>query len=193
MLSKYDNQMITNKTSIWRFFSNFFVAIDQLGNAAAGGNPDNTISARVGYYNEHFYQENKVPWYWSTFQKIINTTFYPVDGPGHCHEAYHNDPGEIFDNRITNFFIAIAATFIIIPSCVLIALLLYLLYALRIVKQKQIDRGKNLEKRLDSCLFITKSTLEELEEHGTNFPREEAKMKIIELKNRIRQIGNVIS
>lgn len=51
--------MITNKSSIWRYFSNFFVAIDQLGNTVAGGNPDNTISARVGYYNEHYYKEKK--------------------------------------------------------------------------------------------------------------------------------------
>ncbi|NQX77377.1 hypothetical protein [Gilvibacter sp.] len=134
-----------------------------------------------------------MPWYWTTIQKIIDTTFYPVDGPGHCHEAYHNDPGEIFDNRLTIFFVALAATFIIIPSCLLIALILYLLSALRIVKQRKIDRGKNLEKRIDSCLYITNSTVHELKEHGTNFPKETAQQKIKDLKEELTAIEGIIA
>ena len=133
--------MITKKSKIWKYFSRLFLSIDQLGNALAGGDPDNTISARVGYYNHHYFPENeKVPWYWSVFEKIINVTFYPADGPNHCHEAYHNDAGEIFDNRLTDILVAIAATIIIIPSCIAIAFVLYLLSVLGIVKRKTIER-----------------------------------------------------
>ncbi|WP_299215084.1 hypothetical protein [uncultured Aquimarina sp.] len=177
--------MITKNSKIWKYISNLFVAIDQLGNAIAGGNPDNTISARVGYYNYYIYNRETVPWYWYWFMQIIDITFYPVDGPNHCHEAYHNDPGEIFDNRATNFFIAIAATLIIIPSCVLIALVLYLLSALRIVKRKKIERDKNLEKRVDSCNFLLNSMLHEIDHHGLDFPLDNAREKYIKLAEKI--------
>jgi hypothetical protein len=76
--------MINKHSRLWQYISHLFISVDQFGNALAGGNPDNTISARVGYYNHHYYETNKVPWYWSLFERIIDTAFYPVDGPAHC-------------------------------------------------------------------------------------------------------------
>lgn len=166
--------MINKHSLVWQYMSHLFISIDQLGNALAGGNPDNTISARVGYYNHHYYQ-NKVPWYWSLFERIIDTAFYPVDGPAHCHEAYHNDAGEVFDNRVTNVLIAFSATLVIIPSCVLIAILFYFLSALRIVKRKTIERDVNLEKRFKSATILLESTYQEIKEHGLDFELEGAK------------------
>ena len=185
--------MITKKSKIWQYFSFLFVSIDQLGNAIAGGNADNTISARVGYYNHHYtFESNEVPWYWSWFERIINTTFYPVDGPNHCHEAYHNDAGEIFDNRITNVMVAFAAALIIIPSCVLIALVLYLLSALRIVKRRVINRGENLEKRLLRCQLLLRSTLQELEEHDIDFDPEDHRADLQTLEAEIGYIKKTL-
>ncbi|WP_298556662.1 hypothetical protein [uncultured Algibacter sp.] len=186
--------MITKKSKIWKYFSRLFLSIDQLGNAIAGGDPDNTISARVGYYNHHYFPENeKVPWYWSVFEKIINVTFCPADGPNHCHEAYHNDAGEIFDNRLTNILVAIAATIIIIPSCIVIAFILYLLSALGIVKRKTIERDKNLEKRLNSCSLVLISTFQEINEHGLDFNLENSKKQLkilLEKADKIKQAIN---
>lgn len=34
------------------YFKNILVSVDQLGNAICGGNPDNTISARVGFFSQ---------------------------------------------------------------------------------------------------------------------------------------------
>ena len=48
--------MITSNTLVWKYIGNAFVSIDQFGKSLAGGNPDNTISARVGYYNHYHYQ-----------------------------------------------------------------------------------------------------------------------------------------
>ncbi len=173
--------MINKQTWLWQYISHLFIAIDQFGNALAGGNPDNTISARVGYYSHHYYEPNEVPWYWLLFERIIDTAFYPVDGPAHCHEAYHNDAGEIFDNRVTNFMIAIAATVVIIPSCVLIALLFYLLSALRIVKRRTIERDKNLEKRLKSAAILLQTAYQEIQEHGLDFELEDVRLRCKEL------------
>lgn len=53
------------------------IAIDQLGNAVAGGNPDATISARTGYFANEV--EGTFQLYWQTMELIINFTFYPVE------------------------------------------------------------------------------------------------------------------
>ncbi len=186
--------MITQKTKIWQYFSHLFVSIDQLGNAIAGGHPDNTISARVGYYNHHYaFENNKVPWYWSLFETIIDTTFYPVDGPAHCHEAYHSDAGGIFDNRLTNFMIALAATLIIIPSCVAISLALYLLWGLGIVKRKTIERDKNLVKRFRSSSEVLTSAHQEINEHGLDFDLTESNKQMDMLLNEAKNIKHVLN
>ena len=69
------------------YWFNILVAIDQLGNSIADGNPDNTISARVGYFAsaEH---KSKIKSYWKTLERIIDFTFEPIQGPGHCYNAW---------------------------------------------------------------------------------------------------------
>lgn len=171
-----------SKTMFMRYLNNFFVSIDQLGNVLAGGNPDNTISSRVGYYNKHSGLNEKAPWQWRVFEKIINFTFYPIDGKDHCHEAFHNDAGEEFDNKTKNVVVAILAAFIIIPSCLLISILLYTLYAFGVVSPKFIDRNKNIKKRLNLAQAKLDGTLHELNEHKVYIDDElkEAAVKTIE-------------
>ena len=62
------------------------IAIDQLGNALAGGYADSTISARVGYNarNSAPVRQN----YWRLLEWVINYSFLPLDGPDHCYQAY---------------------------------------------------------------------------------------------------------
>jgi hypothetical protein len=69
---------------------NMATAIDQCGNALFGGDPDQTISARVGIA-----QLDGKPWAWFA-ASIIDTAF----GDGHCLEnandwlKTHADPDE---------------------------------------------------------------------------------------------------
>lgn len=147
------------------YLGNFFVSIDQLGNVIAAGNPDNTISSRVGFYNKHNPSGEKTPWQWRLFEKIINFSFRPIDGKDHCHEAFHNDAGEDFDKNTKNILVAVLAAVIIIPSCVFICILLYSLYALGIVSPKNIDRNRNVKMRLKSAKAKLDGTLYELNEH----------------------------
>ncbi|CAL2104079.1 conserved protein of unknown function [Tenacibaculum sp. 190130A14a] len=146
------------------FFVNFLVAIDQLGNVLAGGNPDNTISSRVGYYTEKYYPANKIPLKWRIFRDIIDFTFYPIDGKNHCKEAYFNDAGEEFDTGTNDFAVAVLAILIII-SCVFITFLLYFLYLLGIVSPKKINRTKNIKQRLLLAEAKLKGVYTELNEH----------------------------
>lgn len=63
-------------------------ATSQWFNALAGGNPDVPISARVGVYSK------RGCWWFSVIEAIIDCSFYPADGNGHCWNAYLDDPKE---------------------------------------------------------------------------------------------------
>jgi hypothetical protein len=68
------------------------VAIDQLGNAIAGGDPDVTISARTGYYAR--VADTKFRFYWKLMERVIDFTFLPIDGPEHSYNSYLADREE---------------------------------------------------------------------------------------------------
>ena len=75
------------------------IGVDQLGNSIAGGNPDSTISARVGYFANKetcSFKERCIKYYWIVLEWVINLAFLPVDGPDHCLQAYKNDSEEKF-------------------------------------------------------------------------------------------------
>ena len=74
-----------------KYWYHLAIAFDQLGNAIAGGNPDSTISARIGYNVEH-----DGHWIWFMLQEIVDWTFRPIDGPEHCRQAYDADKNEVF-------------------------------------------------------------------------------------------------
>ena len=78
-----------------RWLRGVLVAIDQLGNAIAGGNPDATISARTGYFARVAETPLK-PW-WQCMQRVIDFTFLPIDGPDHCFNAYLADRDELHE------------------------------------------------------------------------------------------------
>ncbi|MFV8784357.1 hypothetical protein ACNKU7_18215 [Microbulbifer sp. SA54] len=75
-----------------KWLKGVLVAIDQLGNAIAGGNPDATISARTGYFSRVIDTPFKP--YWQMMEKVIDFTFFPIDGPNHCFKAYLADQFE---------------------------------------------------------------------------------------------------
>jgi len=89
------------------------IAIDQLGNAIAGGNPDATISARTGYFANA--AKSDFRYYWVTMEYIIDFSFYPIDGPNHCYESYLDEKDE---NIVvgSDFMRAILGLIIIVAS-----------------------------------------------------------------------------
>ena len=98
------------------------IAIDQLGNAIARGNPDTSISARVGYFSEH---ANHGRAYWRALEKIIDFAFNPVDGRGHCKQAWLADIHKRYRHG-SDIGRAILGVFIII-ICPIIAVVLRIL------------------------------------------------------------------
>lgn len=90
------------------YFKNIFSTIDQLGNALGGGNSDVTISARIGYFSNR--GQSKLQLWWRMMEKVINFTFEPLDGLGHCLQSYNNDNESKHEegNDIGRAFIGIA-------------------------------------------------------------------------------------
>jgi len=115
------------------YLGNIFIGVDQTGNAVAGGNPDCTISGRIGYYANH--ADKSVQWYWKALQYCVNTTFFPLDGPDHCHYAYHNDCNEEYIEPYgAMVFLLSLITFV---SCMVLILPFHLLWLFNIVKPKR--------------------------------------------------------
>lgn len=63
-----------------RYGWNLLIALDQLGNALLGGDPDETISSRAG--------KNRHRWHWNALSVALDW----ID-PGHTTRARENDEG----------------------------------------------------------------------------------------------------
>lgn len=75
------------------YIKNVLVGIDQLGNALIGGDPDETISSRVGKGQRGDY--GRAIWYYTYLPRVlIDIIFYPFDGPNHCQQSIEDDEGK---------------------------------------------------------------------------------------------------
>jgi len=163
-----------------QLIGNLFLVLDQLGNVIAGGNTDNTISARIGYFANHAphkYKATKA--YWKALEKWVDFSFYPVDGKRHCEEAYHADAGEQFnptDNSVWVFFL----TLIIALTCIPISIVLYILLGMGIVKPKVIDHTAKIKKRIRQAIRKVEAIEEELIEAGAPKPSDEESVELAE-------------
>lgn len=68
---------------VWEYVRNCLIAIDQLANAILFGWPDETLSARCGR-SIHRYP-------YKVWAALIDTLFYPFQGPNHCVNAYKKE------------------------------------------------------------------------------------------------------
>lgn len=116
---------------VWIFINwwvNLFVSFDQLLNTFCGGEPDNTISARVGFFAREM--EYDVPFknfkkrYWKIIETIVDFTWKPVSRSNHCLEAYLADADEEYkDNNWWVFLIPMSLLIFII--CILLIIIFY--------------------------------------------------------------------
>lgn len=115
------------------YLKNIMVAVDQVGNALAGGNPDNTISGRTGYFAK--YGKNYSLWFWLSMQFIIDTTFYPFDGKGHCYQAYQKELDEQF--YMTRKIALVLFALITVVSCLILIIPFYIIHLINVIRNIQ--------------------------------------------------------
>ena len=100
-----------------KYLRNLFIALDQFVNALCAGNPDVTISARTGFLARHSRAITR--FYWKIYEQIIDFAFYPLDGPGHCEQAYQKEDDEI--RFVGSDLLTAVLGLVIVVSCILIA------------------------------------------------------------------------
>ncbi len=150
------------------YFRPLFIGVDQLLNAIAGGNPDNTISSRIGYYAK--YAEGSQQKVWQALEWITDKTFWPLEGPGHSYLAYRADAGEDFDADKAG--VGVIMTFLLsLPFLLLIAVVLWGGWLLGLVKQIEINRAEAIRGRLRKTEKMLISIREELKEECEDEPR----------------------
>lgn len=149
------------------YFRPLFIGVDQLLNAIAGGNPDNTISSRIGYYARH--AEGNQQKLWKVLEWITDKTFWPLEGPGHSYLAFRADAGEDFDADKSG--VGVFMTFLLsLPFLILIAVVLWGGWLLGVVKQIEINRVEAIRGRLRRTEKMLISITEELEEECESHP-----------------------
>lgn len=109
--------LVYQKPHTPNYFVNLGYYIDILGNALAGGNPEVTVSARVGY--NAFKRSSR---YWNTCEKLINWAFEPIDGPDHCYMAYIWTKGRLPKTNIHKGSPAVLAA--AMPAVVIVCIIL---------------------------------------------------------------------
>ena len=75
---------------IGKWLLNILISIDQLGNTITGGDPDETISSRLGKMKVK--HGGRIPWY-RPLSKVVDWGLDKID-PGHSIDAIEADEGE---------------------------------------------------------------------------------------------------
>lgn len=72
-----------------KWILNILISIDQFGNTILGGDPDETISSRLGKMKEKY--NGTIPWY-RPLSKIVDYGLDKID-PNHSIDAIEKDEG----------------------------------------------------------------------------------------------------
>lgn len=73
-----------------RYIWNILIAIDQLANAMLGGDPDETISSRLG----KFVRDNQEDTGFKGLISNVTCELLDVIDPGHCQKSIEDDEGK---------------------------------------------------------------------------------------------------
>jgi len=141
------------------------VSFDQLLNTICGGDPDTTLSGRVGYFSKDLKWEPRSvkTIYWKTIEGIIDWTYDPVQDVPHCLTAYEADRLERYDESKNIWPFLIIITLILIPVCFAVGVILHLLKKLGFIRfNKGNDLNSNKEKKLDLKTRIKKGFIKTL-------------------------------
>lgn len=111
------------------------IAIDQLGNAIAGGNPDCTISGRIGYFSQK--AVHPAVFYWLFLQIIVDLTFYPWDGEGHCRQSYEKEKfNKFYELKSFRVLALFMLSLFTLSSCLIMCPLFWAIYGIKLLVKK---------------------------------------------------------
>ncbi|MDW3190725.1 MAG: hypothetical protein R8G66_00080 [Cytophagales bacterium] len=184
--------------SFFQKLYNVVLSLDQLGNTLAGGDPDNTISSRLGHLN-HYREDGPglkrrpdVNGYWRLLEMIVDTTFEPIDGKGHCVEAFYSDAGERFEGK-TGGWALVMVSILVILTCIPLLIIFRLARLLGVTQgdpdkkrpQKILNRLGLIEQRLQALVHELQDN--ELDpQQGTIEQLDQIVVKVGEVKKELK-------
>jgi len=78
------------RKKVFKYFLNVLVGLDQMGNALLGGDPDETISSRLGKLKQK--HGGRIPWH-RPVSKVVDWGLDRID-PNHSVDAIETDEGD---------------------------------------------------------------------------------------------------
>jgi hypothetical protein len=105
------------------YLINLGASISQLIHALFGGHSQVAVSGKVGYKVSQSDLH-----YWKLIEKVIDFTFYPIDGKGHCVMSYNKDPSENYQKGISSGFWFGVMCAIIVPICIVLSSAFWTIY-----------------------------------------------------------------
>lgn len=96
-----------------------FNSLSTLGNTLTHGDRDVSISGRIGY--NYLFHRNL---FWIVCRAIVDFTFYPIEGWGHCERAYKKDMNEEHTPNGVLWGLVLMC-FIMIVFCLLLSILFW--------------------------------------------------------------------
>ena len=84
--------------TLGKYLLNILISIDQMGNTITGGDPDETISSRIGKMKRRY--GGSIPWF-RPLSKIVDWGLDKID-PNHSIDAIEEDEGaEALIDKVT--------------------------------------------------------------------------------------------
>lgn len=104
---------------------NILNGVSQLGNMLSSRHADISISSRVGKG-----ALDSIKFY-LFLQLVIDYTFYPLEGKGHCLNAYKNDPKEDFEFGKDGIYSKTVISLFVCTICPILAVLFWTYYGVK--------------------------------------------------------------
>lgn len=118
--------------AIKTYFVRIGSAISQLINVLFGGHQHAAVSSKVGFFAVNYPERT----FWLKIMRVIDFTFYPIDGEWHCINAYCADTTEDYKMGVSHGFWFAALCIVVVAFCIPLSILFWTPY-LFIVKPVQ--------------------------------------------------------
>lgn len=99
------------------YLGNLSHALSQVGNSLCGGNANISISGQIGS------NITRISKYWRFLKKMVDFTFFPLDGNNHCLKAWEKQNHE--KHKRINFLGRVIMFIIVFFSCLVLNIIIW--------------------------------------------------------------------
>lgn len=117
-----------------------FNSLSQLGNTLTHGDSDVSISGRIGF---NYLKHRNL--FWVICKSIVDFTFYPIEGWGHCERAYKADLKEIYSPKGNVWGLAFMCLLLIV-FCLILSIIFYSYKLIHLINERLFTQSRKRNK-----------------------------------------------